>query len=138
MPNPDNYQQVFTPWAESGIPDFTDPYTTGGGGSTNTKPPLAGLVVDWLTGHNSGATTYEDCTINTLTLSLNVNNQGIARFLNLSGEWVAAKIAEDANGTGFTFPALPALTTYNNASAFTFSLAGTVSYSGCFKSYQLT
>ena len=139
VPNPDNYQQVFTPWAESGIPDFTDPYITGGGGSTNSKPPLAGLVVDWLTGHNSGATTYDDCTINTLTLSLNVNNQGIARFLNLSGEWVAAKIAEDANGTGFTFPEkLPELTTYNNASAFTFSLAGTVSYSGAFKTFNLT
>jgi len=137
VPNPDNFQQVFFPFADTDIPDFTDPFTPPAGGSTNTKPPVASLVVDWLTGHNSGATTYDDCILNSLTLALNVNNQGIARFLNVSGEFACAKIAEDANGSGFSFPTAPAITTYNNASPFTFTLAGSASYTGCFKSFQL-
>lgn len=137
-PTPDNYQHAFVPWADAGIPDFTSPFDPANSASPNTKPPVVSLYVDWMAGHNNGATYYNDAIINNLTLSLNVNNQGIARFVNVSGEFACAQITEDADGTDSTFPAVPAITTYNNANAFTFTIAGTASYSGCFKTYQLS
>jgi len=135
---PDDFQQVFMPWADAGIPDFTDPFVTSANDNPNIKPPVCALVVDWLSGTNNGATYYNDCILNNLSLALNVNNQGIARFLNVTGEFIAANIYENANGTDSTFPAAPSIVTYNNASAFTFSIAGAITYSGCFKTYNLT
>lgn len=136
-PNPDNYQHVFVPFADTGIPDFTTPYKPSDS-APQVNPPLCSLFVEWLTGSTQGMQYLNDCILNSLNLTLNVNNQGIARFLNISGEFVAGSITENANSGDSTFPAAHSLTTFNNATAFTFSLAGTVSYTGCFKTWGLS
>lgn len=136
--DPDDFQQVFVPWAETGIPDFTDPFNPASSASPNTKVPVCALVVDYMNGNNAGAQHFNDAILNSLVLTLNVNNSGIARFLNFTGEFAAANVVENANGTDSTFPTAKAIVPYNNATPFTFTLAGTVSYSGCFKTYQLS
>lgn len=135
---PDDFQQVFVPWAETAVPDFTDPFDPASSASPNTKVPVCALIVDYMPGNNAGAQYFNDAILNTLNLSLNVNNQGIARFLNFTAEFAAANVVENANGTDSTFPTAPAIVAYNNATPFTFTLAGTVSYSGCFKTYGLS
>jgi len=138
VPNPDNFQQVFVPWGDSGVPDFTDPFDPASSPSPNTKVPSCNLLWDWLT-TEAGGTVLNDAILNTLNLTLNVNNQGIARFLQVSGEFVGAGLVENFDSTSVTFPgSAPAITTYNNSSAFTLTLAGTVSYSGCFKTWGLS
>ena len=135
---PDDFQQVFFPWADSGVPDFTDPFDPASSASPNTNVPSCNLIWDWLT-TDVGGTVINDAIINSLSLALNVNNQGIARFLQVTGEFVGAGLVENFNSTSVSWPAAPpAITTYNNATPFTFTLAGTVSYSGCFKTYGLS
>jgi len=135
---PDDFQQVFIPWADTAVPDFTDPFDPASSASPNTKVPSCNLLWDWLQ-TDVGGTVLNDAILNTLSLALNVNNQGIARFLQVSGEFVGAGLVENFDSTSVTFPgSAPAITTYNNATPFTLTLAGTVSYSGCFKTYGLT
>lgn len=136
-PTPDYYQHAFIPWADAGIPDFTDPWDPTATASPNTKPPLVSIYYDWLQ-TAQGGTVLNDALLNSLVFSVNVNNSGVARFANITGEFIGGAISENFDSGSVSFPSKPTETVYNNATAFTLTLAGTVSYSGCFKSYSLS
>lgn len=139
VPDPDNFQQVFIPWAQTDMPDFTDPFSGTGTAGANTKPPLCSVVYGY-SNSNYGYTALDDAILNSLVFSVNVNNQGIARYAQVSGEFVGAKITKNFDYSTLAFPAPPdPKKNYNDdQNAFSFSLAGTVSYTGCFKTFQLS
>ena len=139
VPNPDNFQQVFVPWTDSltYAPDFTDAFDPASSASTNVKLPSVNLIYDYLT-TAAGGSVLNDAILDNLNIDIAVNNSGVARFVQVSGDFVGAAYEENFDSTSISYGTAPEIVTYNNASAFTFSLAGTVSYTGVFKSYRLS
>ncbi|MBW7889560.1 MAG: hypothetical protein H3C48_00720 [Chitinophagaceae bacterium] len=139
VPNPDNYQQVFTFFAKDSLPDFTNPYEPEGNSNPNVSPPLAIIAID-----ETGTTgselvdVYSDCIVDTLDFSVNPNAQGTARFAQVDCTFAAGYHDGYPTSGDFTFPTPPAVVPYNNQNAFAFSITDAITYSGCFKEFRLT